>query len=126
MLWFRHDTDASLDPKVQMLLAEHGPAGLGVYWAMVELMVRDEGGVPDSALPVLAHQLYTDADTVRRVVLDMARLGLIQDSADGFFSMRAMAEVEGYRTKQSMGRLHAKKRWHPEQLTEDEKRLLEG
>ena len=126
MLWFRHDADATSDPKLQRLLAKHGPAALGVYWAMVEKMVWDETGITADDLPVLAHQLYTDADTVRKIVLDMVQLGLLQDSADGFFSLRAMTEVEGYRSKQYRGQLNAKKRWHPEQLTDEEKRFLEG
>lgn len=125
MIWFRHDADASFDPKMQRLLAKHGPAGLGVYWAMVEMMAWDEEAVSDADLPVLAHQLYADEESVRDAVRDMVGLGLLLEDGGAYVSARAMAEVEGYRSRQRIGRLNAKKRWHPEHLTDEEMALLE-
>lgn len=125
MIWFRHDADASFDPKLQRLLAKHGPSALGVYWAMVEKMAWDEEAVPDADLLVLAHQLYADEDAVRAAVRDMVVLGLLEEEGGCYASARAMAEVEGYRSRKMIGRLNAKKRWHPEHLTEEEMQLLE-
>ena len=34
--YFQHDYNARTDPKLQDVLIEHGAAGLGVFWCVVE------------------------------------------------------------------------------------------
>jgi len=36
MKWFHHDSAARHDPKLQILGAEHGPEGWGIFWALLE------------------------------------------------------------------------------------------
>ena len=38
MKWFKHDTTASTDAKLQELLLDYGATGYGVYWYCVELI----------------------------------------------------------------------------------------
>jgi hypothetical protein len=40
MKWFKHDTDASIDAKLQELLLDYGAAGYGLYWYCVELIAQ--------------------------------------------------------------------------------------
>ena len=42
LTWFKHDVRARGDPCFSPLLARHGMAGYGVYWAVVEI-ADDEG-----------------------------------------------------------------------------------
>ena len=41
MKWFKHDTDASLDAKLQELLLDYGAKGYGLYWYCVELIAKE-------------------------------------------------------------------------------------
>ena len=43
MKWFKHDSDASIDAKLQTLLLDYGAAGYGLYWYCVELIVQGVG-----------------------------------------------------------------------------------
>ncbi len=36
MKWFQHDISMHADPRMELLVAKHGPAGKGVYWDFVE------------------------------------------------------------------------------------------
>ena len=39
MDWFRHDTNANLDDKLQEVLLDYGLEGYGLYWYCIELIV---------------------------------------------------------------------------------------
>jgi hypothetical protein len=39
MDWFRHDTDANLDEKLQEVLLDYGLDGYGLYWYCIELII---------------------------------------------------------------------------------------
>ena len=41
MKWFKHDTDASIDAKLQEILLDYGAAGYGLYWYCIELIAKD-------------------------------------------------------------------------------------
>jgi hypothetical protein len=41
MKWFKHDTDASIDAKLQELLLDYGASGYGLYWYCVELIAQN-------------------------------------------------------------------------------------
>lgn len=41
MKWFKHDTDASIDAKLQELLLDYGAVGYGMYWYCIELIAKD-------------------------------------------------------------------------------------
>ncbi|QFU20696.1 DUF4373 domain-containing protein [Shewanella eurypsychrophilus] len=38
MKWFKHDTNANMDAKLQMVLLDHGLDGYGLYWYCLELI----------------------------------------------------------------------------------------
>ena len=39
--WFKHDTDASIDAKLQELLLDYGATGYGLYWYCIELIAKE-------------------------------------------------------------------------------------
>ena len=41
MKWFKHDSDASIDAKLQELLLDYGATGYGLYWYCVELIAQN-------------------------------------------------------------------------------------
>lgn len=40
--YFSHDYSAASDPKIQALIGEHGAAGYGIYWYIVELLHQEK------------------------------------------------------------------------------------
>lgn len=40
MKWFKHDSDANLDDKLQNLMLDHGLKGYGLYWYCLELIAN--------------------------------------------------------------------------------------
>lgn len=40
MKWFKHDSDASIDSKLQSLLLDYGATGYGLYWYCIELIAQ--------------------------------------------------------------------------------------
>ena len=40
MKWFKHDTDASIDSKLQSLMLDYGAEGYGLYWYCLELIAQ--------------------------------------------------------------------------------------
>ena len=41
MKWFKHDSDAHTDAKVQSILLDYGLEGYGLYFYCIELIVKD-------------------------------------------------------------------------------------
>lgn len=41
--WFKHDFNASNDPKLIKINMKYGTEGLGIYWILVELIYRENG-----------------------------------------------------------------------------------
>lgn len=60
MKWFKHDTDASIDAKLQELLLDYGAAGYGLYWYCVELIAQ---GISESNI---TFELEHDARIIAR------------------------------------------------------------
>lgn len=106
MLYFDHSTSASDDDKIVALRIGHGGAAVDAYWAVIELMHRDEAdftcpagliktdSVP-SGYPVgtqsvptryrvafasLAHRLLIDEKTLAEYVSAMLDVGLLHDA----------------------------------------------
>lgn len=47
--WFRHDSNARLDPKIQGLIGRHGYEGYGRFWSIIETLREQEGyKLPDA------------------------------------------------------------------------------
>ena len=38
MKWFKHDSDANMDDKLQDVLLDYGLEGYGLYWYCIELI----------------------------------------------------------------------------------------
>lgn len=65
---FRHDYGARNDPKIRKVLNKIGPGGGFIFWVVVEMLYEQGGYIPRDSYDEIAHDNYTDTDTVRRVV----------------------------------------------------------
>jgi Domain of unknown function (DUF4373) len=75
--WFAMSTQTFTDPKVVELGERHGPVGLA-WWTLLlcEAGAQEKAGKVDVAVRSFAHELFTDPDTVNKVLDSAIEVGL--------------------------------------------------
>ena len=68
--YFQHDYNARNDPKLQEVLLEHGVAGVGIFWCVIEQLYEQGGKLPHKACKSIAFALHVDCKLVESVVKD--------------------------------------------------------
>ena len=68
--YFQHDYNARTDPKLQDVLIEHGAAGLGVFWCIVEQLYEQGGKLPLKTCKSIAFALHVDCKVVESIIHD--------------------------------------------------------
>lgn len=116
--YFPHDYATTNDPKIQALIGEHGAAGYGIYWRIVEMLHSNE----DHILPLkkyiylaIAKQMLTDAKQIEAILNDcINEYELIVSDGNNFWIERVLRNIE---TRQNIsvkrseaGKLGAEKR----------------
>lgn len=77
MRWFAMSTQTFTDPKVVELGERHGPVGLA-WWTLLlcEAGAQEKAGKVDIAVRSFAHVLFTDPETVNKVLDSAVEVGL--------------------------------------------------
>lgn len=88
--YFSHDYNARNDPKLQEVLFEHGVAGLGIFWAIIETLYEQGGELPLSACKSIAFALHTESNIVESVVHDF---NLFHNDGEKFWSNSVNARI---------------------------------
>jgi len=120
--FFPHDYNARNDPKMQLLLAHHGLAGVGLFWCLVEQLYEQGGTLPMDTYEGLAFVLHADVGVVESIVLAS---GLFKNNGEVFWSdavrerLNKRADIAAKRKNAAM------KRWGKplDQLTVDNGQL---
>lgn len=81
--YFPHDYNARNDPKLQDVLIEHGAAGIGVFWCIVEQLFEQGGELPLKSCKSIAFALHQECKMVESVVKDF---GLFENDGEKFWS----------------------------------------
>lgn len=97
MKWFKHDSDASIDSKLQELLLDYGAAGYGLYWYCLELIAQ---GVSDSNITfelehdvrIISRNLGLSAQETKDMMQRMIELGLFSMSNNSRLACFSMAK----------------------------------
>jgi hypothetical protein len=95
--WFKHDSDASIDAKLQILLLDYGAAGYGLYWYCVELIAQ---GVNESNITfelehdarIIARNLNLSVAETTDMMKKMVELGLFSFSNNNKLACYALAK----------------------------------
>jgi len=85
MKWFKHDTDANMDAKLQEVLLDYGLEGYGLYWYCIELIA---GKVDAENLTfslehdsrIIARNTGSTPQKVTEMMTRFVDLGLFQDN----------------------------------------------
>ena len=104
MKWFRHDSNAHNDAKLQKILMRHGAQGYALYWYCLELIA----GKVDSQnytfelehdAEILAHQLKIDTLLVEKIMTDMVELGLFESSAGKIYCLKMLRRLDDHTSR---------------------------
>lgn len=121
--WFKHDVDASRDPKLRRLIRTLGWDMYGRWWRLCELMAEVEGhGIDvsdDCGWELLSEDLDLPVDACREFVAWLVGVGLLsRDSLEGFGTIRSermQRDCLNFVEKSAIRRLNAEitneKRW---------------
>lgn len=88
--YFPHDHGARNDPKMQMLLAEYGVAGIGIYWCVIEQLYEQGGKLPISAYKSIAFVLHIDTNVLQNII---ECTGLFNNDGKEFWSDAVNARI---------------------------------
>lgn len=89
--YFSHDFGARNDPKLQEVLMEHGVAGLGIFWCVIEHLYEQCGKMPLRSIKAIAFGLHTDVKAVESVVKDF---GLFKYDDECFWSESVLGRLK--------------------------------
>ncbi|MCM1543673.1 MAG: DUF4373 domain-containing protein [Ruminococcus sp.] len=81
--YFPHDYGARNDPKLQGILVEHGAAGIGAFWCIIEQLYEQGGAMPLKSCKSIAFALHIDCKVVESIVNDF---GLFGNDGETFWS----------------------------------------
>lgn len=85
MKWFKHDSDANRDPKLEKLLMKYGAEGYAAYWLCLELIAApiDKTNLNfelEHDAEILAYRLKMDSVKVEEIMHYMVGLSLFEIS----------------------------------------------
>lgn len=108
VFYFQHDYNARNDPKLQDVLIEHGAAGLGVFWCIVEQLYEQDGILPLKSCKSIAFALHVDCKMVESIVQDF---DLFKNDGEKFWSNSVNARLNKRKTVSEKRKLAAINRW---------------
>ena len=110
MAFFPHDTNASQDIKLEMLLDDYGMAGYGRWWRLCELLGAADGHrieIGDARVAKVVSRILmcSNVNELAEFVHELSELGLIEMPGDGFISSKRMdRNAEYFGKKRAAGR----------------------
>lgn len=117
---FPHDLFSLSDTNIQLMIEELGPAGYGIFWAVVEKLYQNgEDGLDGRDIVVLAKQIGSTKEALQHAVGVMVENNLFVRGANGrYYSKRvtqtltekAEARGEWYAAKSAAGQASGRSR----------------
>lgn len=107
--WFPHDSDALDDPKIIMLVMQFGMEGFGLYWMLLEYLIKQPGySLPVAIIEALSRRFQVSKEKLEAIVL---KYDLFQVDGDYFFSPSLNRRMQDYDKISEKNRSNALKRW---------------
>lgn len=106
--WFRHDSNARLDPKILMMMAVYGYEGYGLFWAIIEFL-RDQDEykykVPEKyGFMLMAGAISYDKDKLKEFIDDCVfEFDLLVFDGDNLYSNALIDRMGKWETKKKNG-----------------------
>lgn len=106
--YFQHDFYARTDPKISKLRREHGLAGYGFYWCIVELLFEQGGYLDSSEIDSIAYDLRAE-DTMANDVI--SKYGLFEKKGKKIYSQSVLDRLKIAQEKTRKAIESANARW---------------
>ena len=120
VFYFQHDYNARNDPKLQDVLIEHGAAGLGVFWCIVEQLYEQDGILPLKSCKSIAFALHVDCKMVESIVQNF---DLFKNDGEKFWSNSVNARLNKRKTVSEKRKLAAINRWKSTQEKQEQNNI---
>jgi hypothetical protein bfra3_11661 len=106
--YFQHDYNARNDPKIQDLIIEHGVAGVGIFWCIIEALYEQDGKLPLRSCKSIAFVLHVECGVVESVVRDF---GLFESDGTYFWSNSVLTRLTRRKEISERRKMAAEIRW---------------
>lgn len=115
--YFQHDYNARNDPKLQDVLIQHGVAGIGIYWCIIEQMYEQGGKLPFKTCKNIAFALHVNCKVVESVVNNF---DLFQNDDTFFWSNSVHARLNRRKEISERRKKAAVSRWKSKDMQQEQ------
>jgi hypothetical protein len=107
--WFPHDANALDDPKIMLLVMQLGMEGYGLYWMLIEHLMKQPGYMlPTSMIEPLSRRFQVSKEKLETIVM---KYGLFEEFEEYFLSPSLQRRMDVYDKKRDAARNSALMRW---------------
>ncbi len=108
--WFPHDSDALDDPKIMLMVSQLGMEGYGLYWMIVECLLKQPGYMlPVKLIEAISRRFQVSKEKIETIILNY---DLFEQKGDYFLSPSLIRRMQVYDTRNETNRSNALKRWN--------------
>jgi hypothetical protein len=102
--WFKHDSNASVDAKLERLMLKHGMEGYGLYWFCLETIARtvEKHNLTfelEHDAEIIAHRVGMHPEKVQDIMTDMVNFGLFENDRGVITCLKMAARTDEYTQK---------------------------
>ncbi len=100
--WFKHDSNASRDLKLMQIKAIYGYEGIGIFWAIIEVL-REQSNYrwEEAQLQILSKIIDCEYQKLNNLITDCKRILLIGSDGKYLFSNRLIEDMIVWESKKS-------------------------
>ena len=104
MKWFKHDTDANMDAKLQEVMLDYGLEGYGLYWYCIELIAQRVNGDNltfelEHDCRIIARNTGSTPQKVEQMMKSFIHLGLLNADNGHVFCLKLASRCDDFTAK---------------------------
>ena len=104
MKWFKHDTDANMDAKLQEVMLDYGLEGYGLYWYCIELIAQNVNGDNltfelEHDCRIIARNTGSTPQKVEQMMKSFISLGLLNTDNGHVFCLKLASRCDDFTAK---------------------------
>jgi len=104
MKWFKHDTDANMDAKLQEVMLDYGLEGYGLYWYCIELIAQRVTGNNltfelEHDCRIIARNTGSTPQKVEQMMKSFISLGLLNSDNGHVFCLKLASRCDDFTAK---------------------------
>ena len=108
MRWFKHESVANMDAKLQSVILEYGMEGYGLYWYCLELIASTVTAENinfelEHDSRIIARNTGLGAQKVQEIMEHFVRLGLFEESQGRITCLKLARRADDYTAKLARG-----------------------